>query len=119
MLLHKSLVICLNAYCHIYYISRQLEIAASVILSDVEITEDVERHMWFDGFRLCQCLRFNIKLDNLKQGIAQWNIYPHTFHMEHVEQFERVLDTFPKLITAALSINGTFYGKEGLDSRLC
>ena len=102
---------------HLLYFPPIREIAASVILSDVEITEDVERHMWFDGFRLCQCLRFNIKLDNLKQGIAQWNIYPHTFHMEHVEQFERVLDTFPKLITAALSINGTFYGKEGLDSK--
>lgn len=102
---------------HLLYFPPIREIAASVILSDVEITEDVERHMWFDGFRLCQCLRFNIKLDNLKQGIAQWNIYPHTFHMEHVEQFERVLDTLPKLITAALSINGTFYGKEGLDSK--
>ena len=94
------------------------DMVASEILSDVNITETVERHEGIDGYSGCDCLRFRIKLDNLKQGIAQWNIYPHTFHMEHVKQFERVLDTFPKLITAAVSIIGTFYGKEeGLDSR--
>lgn len=93
---------------------------ASTILSDVYITENVQRHKGSDellvGHSLCDCNHFKIKLIKLKQGITQWNIYPKTIHLERIEQFTNVSNNFPELLTEALSINGIFFGKEVLES---
>ena len=94
---------------------------ASTILSDVYITNNVRRHKGSNddeplvGYSQCDCHQFRIKLIKLKQGINQWNIYPKTIHLEYMEQFTNVLDTFPELLAEALSINGIFFGKEVLD----
>ncbi|KHC43436.1 hypothetical protein MGQ_00591, partial [Candida albicans P76067] len=93
---------------------------ASTILSDVYITENVQRHKGSDellvGHSSCDCSHFKIKLIKLKQGITQWNIYPKTIHLERIEQFTNVSNNFPELLTEALSINGIFFGKEVLES---
>ena len=50
---------------------------ASSILSNVNITEGLQRHGWnYEpdvGYADCNCVSFNIEFGNLKKGINQWN----------------------------------------------
>ena len=70
----------------------------STILSDVDVTEFIYGHKGSDvpgvGYSECDCNRFKIELNNLKKGIAQWNVYPRAIHMDDKFVFRDVLDTF-------------------------
>ena len=93
---------------------------ASAILSDVNITRSIYVHKGSDlpgvGYSECDCDRFKIELTDLKKGIAQWNVYPRAIHIDGNFVFENILDTFPRLLKEALSINTTLSGHYGLDS---
>lgn len=95
-------------------------IVASAILSDVHITKNVRRHKkrfsMGIGYLICDCKQLEIEFGNLKQGIAQYGIYPKTMYIQDTEQFEAILDALPELLMAALSINGRFHMKGLLDS---
>lgn len=92
------------------------EVVASTILSNVNITEGLQRHGWnYEpdvGYADCNCVSFNIEFGNLKKGINQWNIYPKVFHMKGLSQFVDVLLTCPELLTKTSSVNSTFSGLE-------
>lgn len=96
------------------------EIVASTILSDVQIGTYIFRHEGSDepdvGYSKCYCDRFDIKFSNLKKGIEQWNIYPKAIHMEIEVHFKNVLDTFPRLLKEALSINGSLSSRKGSEA---
>ena len=91
---------------------------ASTILSDVNITEYIHRHKGSDlpgvGYSECDCDRFKIELADLKKGIAQWNVYPRAVHIHGKFVSRDVLNTFPRLLKEALSINGTLSQGEGI-----
>ena len=85
---------------------------ASTILSDVNITDYASRHEAINARGIdydinCSCNRYQITLINLKKGIAQWNVYPKAIHINGKSVFESILNTFPRLLKEALSINGS------------
>jgi len=100
----------------LYFQPIQKEVAF-IILLDVNITER-KRHKGSEtphvGYSECDCNRFKIELNNLKKGIAQWNVYPRAIHMDDKFVFRDVLDTFPRLLKETLSINGTLSQCEGI-----
>ncbi|KGQ84872.1 hypothetical protein MG1_05312 [Candida albicans GC75] len=100
----------------LYFQPIQKEVAF-IILLDVNITER-KRHKGSEtphvGYSECDCNRFKIELNNLKKGIAQWNVYPRAIHMDDKFVFRDVLDTFPRLLKETSSINGTLSQCEGI-----
>lgn len=98
------------------------EVVAFTILSNVNITYSMERQRWkgepYPGYIERNYHRFDIKLNNLKKGISQWNIYPKSIHMDGSDQLEQVLETFPELLTKALDINGAFTGFKDRDLKV-
>ncbi|KGQ82301.1 hypothetical protein MEO_05250, partial [Candida albicans P94015] len=103
----------------LYFQPIQKEVAF-IILLDVNITER-KRHKGSEtphvGYSECDCNRFKIELNNLKKGIAQWNVYPRAIHMDDKFVFRDVLDTFPRLLKETLSINGTLSSCEGIKAQ--
>ena len=99
---------------------HQLENCCLYNLSDVQIGTYIFRHEGSDepdvGYSKCYCDRFDIKFSNLKKGIEQWNIYPKAIHMEIEVHFKNVLDTFPRLLKEALSINGSLSSRKGSET---
>lgn len=91
------------------------EVVASKILSNVSITDQVERHKWSNelgvGYSKCSCQQFEITLNNLKEGIHQWNVFPSCIQIDNGVQFSRVVTTFPEILIDALSINCSFNGR--------
>ncbi|KGU20232.1 hypothetical protein MG7_05305 [Candida albicans P34048] len=104
----------------LYFQPIQKEVV-STILSDVDVTEFIYGHKGSDvpgvGYSECDCNRFKIELNNLKKGIAQWNVYPRAIHMDDKFVFRDVLDTFPRLLKEASSINGTLSSCEGIKAQ--
>ncbi|KHC55438.1 Hap43p-repressed protein [Candida albicans P75010] len=100
----------------LYFQPIQKEVAF-IILLYVNITER-KRHKGSEtphvGYSECDCNRFKIELNNLKKGIAQWNVYPRAIHMDDKFVFRDVLDTFPRLLKETSSINGTLSQCEGI-----
>ncbi|KGR16346.1 hypothetical protein MG3_01071 [Candida albicans P78048] len=98
------------------------EVVAFTILSNVNITYSMERQRWkgepWPGYIETNYHRFDIKLNNLKKGISQWNIYPKSIHMDGSDQLEQVLETFPELLTKASDINGAFTGFKDRDLKV-
>ncbi len=95
---------------------------ASSILSNVNITipEEVGRHEWSDepgvGYSRCKCDVFDIEFSDFKEGITQWHVYPKIFSMEYINNFKTIWDTFPQMITNALSIKGFFLWEDDSDT---
>lgn len=90
---------------------------ASMILSNVDITNNVPNHKGSDprnvGYSKCDCDLFKIKLRNLKKGIAQWNIFPRGIYIKGLPQIENVLNNFPIVLKRVRNIKGGVIGCEG------
>ena len=103
---------------NLLYYSPIRTIVASKILSNVIITDKVERHKWSYelgvGYSKCSCQQFKVSLTNLKEGVRQWSVFPKLIHIDREAQFVRVVTTFPELLMDALSINCCFNGKDVL-----
>ncbi|KGQ96166.1 hypothetical protein MG1_03645 [Candida albicans GC75] len=89
------------------------EIVASVILSDVNITKPIEKHMGIDGqdanYSECYCRQFEISLSNLMKGIEQCKIYPRSIYINNMKEFQNVLDDPINFLKKIPSINGKFF----------
>ena len=96
------------------------EIVASVILSDVNITKPIEKHMGIDGqeanYSECYCRQFEISLSNLMKGIEQCKIYPRSIYINNMKEFQNVLDDPINFLKKIPSINGKFFKIWALDS---
>ena len=75
---------------YLLYFRPIKEIVASVILSDVDITKQIERHkgsqISLTGYGGgCYCSKFQITASNLMKGIEQLNMYPKSIYIYDME----------------------------------
>ena len=72
------------------------KVAASAILSYVDVYDAIERHKWSYelgvGYPNCSCRQFRITQENLKQGIRQWKIFPKSIALNKVDQLAIALN---------------------------
>ena len=64
--------------------------------------------MSYEGFDFCDCDHLDIKVNNLKQGIRQWNIFPKSISIDSEVELSDVVNTFPEILMDALSIKCYF-----------
>ena len=62
----------------------------------------------YEGFDFCDCDHLDIKVNNLKQGIRQWNIFPKSISIDSEVELSDVVNTFPEILMDALSIKCYF-----------
>lgn len=96
------------------------EIVATEILTNVYIRKRIFRHrddleVSYEGFDFCDCDHLDIKVNNLKQGIRQWNIFPKSISIDSEVELSDVVNTFPEILMDALSIKCYFDWKCNLD----
>ena len=88
------------------------KVAASAILSYVDVYDVIERHKWSYelgvGYPNCSCRQFRITQENLKQGIRQWKIFPKSIALNKVDQLAIALNDSREFFVDAQLINASF-----------
>ena len=88
------------------------KVAASAILSYVDVYDAIERHKWSYelgvGYPNCSCRQFRITQENLKQGIRQWKIFPKSIALNKVDQLAIALNDSREFFVDAQLINASF-----------
>ena len=94
------------------YCSPIKKVAASAILSYVDVYDAIERHKWSYelgvGYPNCSCRQFRITQENLKQGIRQWKIFPKSIALNKVDQLAIALNDSREFFVDAQLINASF-----------
>ena len=94
------------------YCSPIKKVAASAILSYVDVYDAIERHKWSYelgvGYPNCSCRQFRITQENLKQGIRQWKIFPKSIALNNVDQLAIALNDSREFFVDAQLINASF-----------